>query len=69
MRTLGKTLSQAQLELLKISADLTDNDVKDLKKILADFFMKRAIKGADDVWKEKGWTDEDMDKILNNETL
>lgn len=53
-----KPLSNVQLELLKIySADILDNDLLELKRILAQYFAKKAIANAANVWKEKGLTD------------
>jgi hypothetical protein len=53
-----KPLSNVQLELLKIySADILDNDLLELKRILAQYFAKKAITNTDNVLKEKGLTD------------
>lgn len=53
-----KPLSNVPLELLKIySADILDNDLLELKRILAQYFAKKAIANAANVWKEKGLTD------------
>lgn len=58
--------SNAQLELLKLfSTDLKDNDLEDLKKILLKFKFQLVTKMADEVWEEKGWTNETMDDFLN----
>ena len=54
------------MELLKLySTDLKENDLKNLKGILAKYFANRAVRGADKVWEEKKYSDDKMDKWLN----
>ena len=56
----------APLELLKtFSHQLTDNDLLELRKILAAFFAQRLIEQANQVWDEQHWNDEKVDEILN----
>jgi len=55
-----------QLEILKaFPHNLTDKELKDFKEIIAQYFANRAIQSANKVWDEKGWTDEDVDRMLN----
>lgn len=62
------SLSNLQLELLKLfSYQLPEEELIDLKKILAGFFSERLKKRTSSIWKEKGYTQEDMDKWLNDE--
>jgi len=35
-----------------------------LRAMLAAFFAKRAIEAANKVWEEKGWSDADVDEML-----
>jgi predicted transcriptional regulator len=57
--------SNAQLELLNaFSHNLSEDDLWELKKAIAKFFGERAIKAANEVWDEKGWTDEDVARML-----
>jgi len=66
MQTLSQPLSNTQLEILKaFSHPLNENDLVELRKTLADFFAKRAVVAANKTWDEKGWTDEDVDRLLN----
>lgn len=59
-------LSNVQLELLKIfSTDLSEEDLQELKALLAKFYAEKSIELANRVWDEKGLTDADMDKWLN----
>jgi len=68
MTELKLPLSNVQLELLKLFAtDLSEEDLQELKLMIARFFAERSIRMADQVWEEKGLTDEDMDKWLNAE--
>ncbi len=66
MSTLKYPLNNAQVELMKLfGTALSNNDLKDLKQLLATFFADKAIKGADKLWDEKGLTNDDMDQWLN----
>jgi hypothetical protein len=59
-------LTNVQLELLKtFSHQLPDNDLLELRKILAAFFAQRLIEQANQVWDEQHWNDEKVDEILN----
>jgi hypothetical protein len=52
-------LSNLQLELLKLYAyPISDEELKDIKKMLADYFAKKLDEEVDKVWKEKGYTQE-----------
>ena len=66
MEKLTRPLSNVQIELLKVfSYNLDNSELLELKDTLANFFAQRAIKAADKVWDEKGWTDDDVDRMLN----
>jgi len=61
-------MSNVQLELLKIySADIPNEELIELKNVLAGFFAEKAIKSADRIWDEKGLTNDDMDAWLNEQ--
>lgn len=65
METVKQPFSKAQLELLKaFSHDLSDSDLAELRKLLAQFLAQRAIDEANRVWDEKGWTEVDADLML-----
>jgi predicted metal-binding transcription factor (methanogenesis marker protein 9) len=52
-------LSNLQLELLKLYAyPVSDEELMDIKKMLADYFAKKLDEEVDRVWKEKGYTQE-----------
>jgi len=59
-------LSNIQVELLKLfSAEIPDNHLIELKKIIAKFLMDKARDKADTIWYEKGYTDEKLQQILD----
>lgn len=58
--------SNAQLLLLKaFASNLTEEELLELRQAYAAILGRRAIETADKIWDEKGWTDEDVDRILN----
>lgn len=66
MEAIRQPLTNVQLELLKVfSHDVSEQDLLELKKMLVDFFAKRAITLANQAWDENGWTDADVDRLLN----
>ena len=57
-------LNNAQLEILKLfSRHLDDADLLEIKRIITKYLADKANKLATEVWKEKGWTDKDMDAL------
>ena len=59
-------LTNLQLELLKLySTNLNQTELVDIKRMLANYFAKKAIAEADRIWDEKGLSNEDMKKWLN----
>ena len=66
MSNISQPLTNVQLELLKIfSYNLDNQELQDLKDIIANYFANKAIKAANTVWDEKEWTNEDVDRMLN----
>ncbi len=58
--------SNAQLLLLKAFAtNLTEEELLELQNAYAQILGRRATAAANRVWDEKGWTDEDVDRMLN----
>ena len=61
-------LSPLQLELLKIySFSPSEEELKEIKQILATFFAERLVKKVGDSIKEKGITETDLENWLNGE--
>lgn len=66
MREITQPLTNVQLEILKaFSFSLNNDELQDFKDIIAQYFAKRAIQSANKVWDDKGWDDEDVDRMLN----
>jgi len=62
----AQPLTDLQLELLELySTNLDQRDLLEIKRMLAPFFAHRAIKEADRIGEEKGLSDEDMEKWVN----
>jgi len=62
-------LTNLQLELLKIfSFQLTNEELLEIKKLLAGYFAEKALDRMDEIWEEKKLSNETMDKWLNEES-
>ncbi len=69
MNTLNFPLSNVQMELLKIfSTGVSDSEIGELKAVIANFYANKATRRADEIWDEKGLTNDDMDKWLNQKS-
>ena len=67
MSALNYPLTNVQLKLLKLfNTNLTEQELIELKNLLSSFYANKGIALADRIWDEKGLTDQDMDKWLNN---
>ena len=61
-------LSNLQLELLKIyAAGVPDEYLPELKQTIARFLFEKARDRADEIWEQKGYTQDTMDEWLNEE--
>jgi hypothetical protein len=68
MTATQKPFSNIQLELLKLFPhNLNESDVKAIKKMLAKYFMEKAITEADKIAEEKGYTSEVLMSWLNED--
>lgn len=66
MAVIDKPLSNIQLELLKLySQDIEEKDLLVIKKLLAKYFAEKASDEMDKLWDKNSWSDETMDKWLN----
>ena len=69
MSVLNYPLTNIQMELLKLfSTNMSDEEVIELKGVIARFYAEKATAEADRIWDERGLTNEDMDKWLNQES-
>jgi hypothetical protein len=65
---MSPSLSNVQIELLKLySTNLSEKDMADLKDQLAKFYAEKSIRLADEAWDKKGYTNNDMNSILNDD--
>jgi disulfide oxidoreductase YuzD len=56
-----------QLELLRIFAHNPDEqELKDIKRILGQYYLNKLCVMADAIATEKNWTNEDVENILND---
>jgi len=66
-------MSNLQLELLRtFTHQVSDEDVMAIRKMLSDYFAKKAMDLADDVWDKNNWTSLDTEKLAkehNRKTL
>ncbi|MEZ4684747.1 MAG: hypothetical protein R3B47_01345 [Bacteroidia bacterium] len=59
------SLNKHQLEILKLfSRKLDDNDLIEIKRLIVKYLAQKITTLADEVWEQKNWTDEDMEKLL-----
>lgn len=63
---LKSPLNPAQLEILKLfSRDLAEEDLLAIKRLIVKYLAEKASRMADQIWQEKGWTNEDMDRLAH----
>lgn len=61
-------LSNLQMELLKLYArNVPDEELKDIKKMLVEYYLKKADEEMDRLWEENGWTQETMEEWLKED--
>lgn len=61
---LNAPLNPAQLEILKLfSRELTEEDLLAIKRLIVKYLAEKATRMADQIWQEKGWTNEDRGKL------
>ena len=54
-------LTNVQLELLKVFAlGVSDEEVVEIRRMLARYFMQKAVSGATKVWEERGYSAEQL---------
>lgn len=63
---INNSLNPTQLEILKLfSRELAEEDLTEIKRLIVKYLAEKASKMADQIWQEKGWTNEDMDRLAN----
>lgn len=54
-------LTNVQLELLKLFAmGVSEEEILEIRRMLARYFMQKAVEGATKVWEEKAYTAEQL---------
>jgi hypothetical protein len=65
---MNEPLSNVQLELLKLySTNLSIKEMEELREQLAHFYAQKSIRLANELWDKKGYTNDDMNSILNDD--
>ena len=65
---LDKPLTNLQLELIKLfSLNLSDDQLLEVRQLLASYFADKASNEMDRLWEENGWNDDTMDNWLKGE--
>ncbi|MFN4254997.1 MAG: hypothetical protein ACK4Q5_08345 [Saprospiraceae bacterium] len=62
-------LTNVQMELMKVFAyQVNEDELHELRLMLGRFFAERSIQLANQIWDERGLTDGDMEKWLEEES-
>ncbi|MCB9304915.1 MAG: hypothetical protein H6566_30155 [Lewinellaceae bacterium] len=65
---IDKPLTNLQLELLKLySLELSEEQLLEVKRLLANYFAEQASDEMDRLWEERGWNNETMEKWLSED--
>jgi hypothetical protein len=55
-----QVMSNLQLELLRtFTRQVSDDDLLVIRKMLVDYFAKKAMDSADETWDKNNWTNKD----------
>lgn len=66
MIAVNQPLSNVQVELMKIySTNISDNDLQELRDVLAQFYARNAIANANKAWEEKQLSNDIMEQWLD----
>ncbi|MEZ4884565.1 MAG: hypothetical protein R3E32_07565 [Chitinophagales bacterium] len=66
MNTLSSPLNPLQLEILQLfSRDLEEKDLLAIKRMIVRYLADKATQMANQVWEEKSWTNEDMERLAH----
>ncbi len=59
-------LTNVQAELLKVfSRQIPDEDLLELRQVMARFLLQKARQRADNIWEKKGYNDSTMSQLLD----
>ena len=65
MQPIQFPLNDVQVSLLKLTENLNQEEIQELKKLIIAYKAQRLAKLTDQVWDEKGWTQKTMKQFLN----
>ena len=66
---IDQPLSNLQLELLKLySMELSDEQLLEVKRLLAKYFAEKATNEMDRLWEENNWNQDTMSEWLRGES-
>lgn len=66
LSSLNGPLNATQLEILKLfSRELDEKDLVEIKRLIVRYLAEKATRLADEAWERKGWSNKDMDNLLN----
>ena len=66
IQTHNYPLSNLQLELLQMySSNISDADLMQINKLIAQYFAQKAISRANKIWDANKWTNKDAEKMVN----
>lgn len=69
MAAIDKPLTNLQLELLKLfSMNLPEEELLEIRRMLANYFAERASDEMDRLWEEKQWTNDTMEDWLKDDS-
>ncbi|MCB0713223.1 MAG: hypothetical protein KDD67_12905 [Ignavibacteriae bacterium] len=61
----NRPLNKGQLEILKLfTRDMDEADLLTIKRLIVYYLAEKATRMADEIWEEKGWTNEDMRRLI-----
>ncbi|GAB2617326.1 hypothetical protein GCM10027035_12040 [Emticicia sediminis] len=65
-QTINSPLSESQLYMLRLMANIKEDDLVEIKKLVRKYLAQKLTKQADAVWEQNGWTAADEEQILNS---
>mgnify|MGYP006243440667 FL=1 len=62
---LNIALNKHQLEILKLfSREMEEKDLIEIKRMIVRYLGEKVTQMADKAWEEKGWTNDDIERLL-----
>ncbi|MEO8149609.1 MAG: hypothetical protein ABI723_18365 [Bacteroidia bacterium] len=63
-----RPLNNVQYELLKVmSSGVSDETLIEIRKLIANYLLEKAMNSADNAWDEKGYSEEKLRKMLEDD--